>query len=64
VKYVEYDVGISPDKKEYMQKASGKRELPQLFVNDKYIGGYEEVQMLEEVGQLSELLGQKNTKKY
>jgi len=64
VKYVEYDVGISQDKKEYMQKVSGKRELPQLFVNDKYIGGYEEVQMLEEVGQLSELLGQKNTKKY
>jgi len=61
---VEYDVGISQDKKEYMQKVSGKRELPQLFVNDKYIGGYEEVQMLEEVGQLSELLGQKNTKKY
>jgi len=61
VKYIEYDVGIDQSKKEWMQKTSGKRELPQLFVNEKYVGGYDEVQMLEEVGELSALLGQKHT---
>lgn len=36
---------------------SGSRELPQLLINDKYIGGAEEIQELEDDGALDDLLG-------
>jgi len=58
IKYVEYDVGTNEAKKVEMQQKSGQRTLPQLFINGNYIGGYDEAQQLEEVGELSKLLGQ------
>jgi len=58
VKYLEYDVGTNEPKKLEMQQKSGKKELPQLFINGQFIGGYDEAQQLEEVGELSKMLGQ------
>lgn len=40
-----------------MRDRSGQRKLPQLFINGEYIGGYEEAQHLEEIGELSAKLG-------
>jgi len=56
VKYLEYDVGTNEQKKNEAFSKSGKRTLPQLFINGKFVGGYDEVQMLEETGEFNAML--------
>ena len=41
---------------EMIQKANGKRTIPQIFINDKHIGGYQELRTLEKENKLQELL--------
>ncbi|EFA84636.1 thioredoxin domain-containing protein [Heterostelium album PN500] len=55
IKYIEYDVASDQEKREHMKKVSGKTELPQLFVNDKFVGNYDDCQALEEVDQFMAL---------
>jgi len=57
VKYLEYDVGTNEAKKNEAFGKSGVRTLPQLFIDGKYVGDYEAAQMLEETGELNDLLG-------
>jgi len=57
VKYLEYDVGTNPAKKDEAFTKSGTRNLPQLFIDGKFVGDYEAAQMLEETGDLNTLLG-------
>jgi glutaredoxin 3 len=56
VKYECFDVASDDAKREEMHKRSGQRKLPQLFIDGKFIGGYEEVLALEEEGKLAEIL--------
>ncbi|EGG21358.1 thioredoxin domain-containing protein [Cavenderia fasciculata] len=55
IQYTEYDVASDQAQREHMKKTSGKTELPQLFVNDKFVGLYDDLQALEEIGQFSDL---------
>ena len=41
---------------EMIKKANGKRTIPQIFFDDEYIGGYDEVRALEKENKLQELL--------
>ena len=41
---------------EMIQKANGKRTIPQIFFNDQHIGGYDEVRALEKENKLQDLL--------
>ena len=41
---------------EMIKKAKGKRTIPQIFFDDKHIGGYDEVRALEKENKLLELL--------
>ena len=41
---------------EMIQKGNGKRTIPQIFINDKHIGGYQELRTLEKENKLQELL--------
>ena len=41
---------------EMIEKANGKRTIPQIFFNDQHIGGYDEVRALEKENKLQELL--------
>ena len=41
---------------EMIQKANGKRTIPQIFFDDQHIGGYDEVRALEKENKLQELL--------
>ena len=41
---------------EMISKASGKRTIPQIFFDDKHIGGYDEVRALEKDNKLQDLL--------
>ena len=41
---------------EMIRKANGKKTIPQIFFDDKHIGGYDEVRALEKQNKLQELL--------
>lgn len=41
---------------ELQAKANGQRTLPQIFINDKHIGGCDALHKLEEEGKLDELV--------
>ena len=41
---------------EMITKASGKRTIPQIFFDDRHIGGYDEVRALEKENKLQDLL--------
>ena len=41
---------------EMIIKANGKRTIPQIFFDDKHIGGYDEVRALEKENKLQDML--------
>ena len=41
---------------EMIDKANGKRTIPQIFFDDQHIGGYDEVRALEKENKLKDLL--------
>ncbi|KNC51249.1 glutaredoxin 3 [Thecamonas trahens ATCC 50062] len=55
--YEEVDVSLmDDDERAEMWGKSGTKTLPQVFVDDEYIGGYDELQELEEEGKLDAVL--------
>ena len=39
-----------------IKKSSGRRTVPQIFIEDNHIGGYEELRALEKSGELKNIL--------
>ena len=57
VEYVEYGIDGDEEAREQMaQRANGKRSLPQIFINDRHIGGCDDLYALNRQGQLDPLL--------
>lgn len=56
VAYKEVDVGNDEDLRERMVADSGRRTVPQVFIAGQPIGGFEELQGLEDRGELDALL--------
>ena len=60
VDYIEFDIGIDSSKMQEMQeRTKGARTIPQIFIGDTYVGGYNELKALEVAGKLNSLLGVK-----
>lgn len=58
VQYAEYDVTVEQGRRqEMMQRAPGSFTVPQIFIDDKAIGGCEELFELDFDGELDPLLG-------
>ena len=58
VAYDEIAVGLHPGERAKMiQRANGRRTVPQIFINDQHIGGYDELYALENAGKLDHILG-------
>ena len=58
-KKVEYDtirVDIDPEQKQIMMERSGRRTVPQIFVGDHHIGGFDDLSELESDGELDAIL--------
>lgn len=53
------DILISKDAaaRERMLERSGRQSVPQIFINDQPIGGFDELYALEQSGDLDQLLG-------
>jgi glutaredoxin 3 len=59
VEFEEIDVTDDAALRERMvELAGGRRTVPEIFINGKIIGGFDELNALERKGQLDELLGQ------
>lgn len=57
VPFTEYCIDNDEDAREQMaERANGKRSLPQIFINDTSIGGFDELNGLEQQGKLDEML--------
>lgn len=56
VDFTEYEVSDDPDKEQEMRTRSGRRTVPEIFINDRLIGGCDELFNLDERGALDGLL--------
>ena len=55
--YKEIDISkVDGAMDEMINKANGKRTIPQIFFDDQHIGGYDEVRALEKEDKLEEML--------
>lgn len=55
--YEEIRVDTDPVKREEMIARTHRRTVPQIFVNDHHVGGYDELVAAEHSGTLATLLG-------
>ena len=59
VEFEEIDVTDDPDLREKMVKrAGGRRTVPEIFINDRIVGGYDELRALDVEGELDALLAE------
>jgi glutaredoxin 3 len=56
VAFEEIDVASDDTVREQMIAASGRRTVPQIFIDEQSIGGFDELYELEQSGQLDTLL--------
>ena len=58
--YQEINIQEIPDKRdEMLRKSNGRRTVPQIFINDLHVGGYDELNRLHLKGELTELINEK-----
>jgi thioredoxin reductase (NADPH) len=55
--WTEIDIETEPGKREEMIRRTGLRTVPQIFIGDRHIGGFDELAALEDRGELDPLLG-------
>jgi glutaredoxin 3 len=56
VAFQEIDIEAAPEKRAEMQKRSGRRTVPQIFIGDQHVGGSDDLHALESAGKLDALL--------
>ena len=57
IPYNEINVALEEKKREEMlNKSNGKRTIPQIFIEEYHVGGYEELRALEKKGELDNLI--------
>jgi glutaredoxin 3 len=56
VPFEEIDVSKDEAKRTWLVKATGQRTVPQIFIDEKPIGGSDELQALDTSGELATLL--------
>ena len=58
VEYREVKVDDEPDQREVMLKRSnGRRTVPQIFIGETHVGGFDDLYALDRSGELDRLLG-------
>ncbi len=57
VSFAEIDVSGDMERRaEMMQRANGRRTVPQIFIGDHHVGGFDDLAALERSGKLDPLL--------
>ena len=56
--FEEYDISLGGQKRaEMLERANGGYTVPQIFINDRHVGGSDELAALDRAGKLDALLG-------
>lgn len=50
-------VDLQPELREEMQQKTGRRTVPQIYINQRHVGGFDDLSRLDRAGQLDALLG-------
>ena len=62
VDFREIDVTFKPAlRREMTERAGGRSTVPQIFIDNMHVGGYDDIAALERSGQLDELLGSRSS---
>jgi glutaredoxin 3 len=57
VNFTEYSIdGDEMARNKMAQRANGRRSVPQIFINDRHVGGCDDIYALEAQGKLDDLL--------
>jgi glutaredoxin 3 len=56
VEWHEVDVEQAPERRREMVERSGRSTVPQIWIGDQHIGGFEELARLDASGELDRLL--------
>jgi glutaredoxin 3 len=56
VAFDEVDADDPEVRRQMVQRANGRRTVPQIFIGDTHVGGYDDMAALERRGQLDPLL--------
>lgn len=49
-------VDLQPELRIAMVEKTGRRTVPQIFINDQHVGGYDDLAALDQAGELNALL--------
>lgn len=49
-------VDLQPDQRVAMMERTGRRTVPQIYIGDKHVGGYDDLASLDHAGELDKLL--------
>ena len=51
-------VDLEPERRQEMMERTGRRTVPQIYVGEKHVGGYDDLAALDRAGGLDPLLAQ------
>ena len=58
IPFIEIKVDEQPQERDLMlARSGGRRTVPQIFVGDRHVGGFDDLYALDQVGELDRLLG-------
>lgn len=49
-------IDVDPAQRETMMSRTGRRTVPQIYIGDQHVGGYDDLAALERAGKLDDLL--------
>lgn len=49
-------VDLEPKQREHMMRITGRRTVPQIFIGELHVGGYDDLSALDRAGKLDALL--------
>jgi glutaredoxin 3 len=50
-------VDLDPERRMEMMQKTGRRTVPQIYIGDRHVGGFDELAALDHAGKLGPLLG-------
>ena len=56
ISYIDIAVDGSPEKRQEMMERSGRFTVPQIWIGEQHVGGYDDLALLERQGSLDKLL--------
>jgi glutaredoxin 3 len=49
-------IDLDPERRDEMMKRTGRRTVPQIYIGERHVGGYDDLAALERSGKLAALL--------